>query len=371
MEFFTSDTHVGHAKIIPLHRRPFSNPDEMDEALLDRINSCVKKTDTLYHLGDFAFGLVKLPEPLLLQLDVRDAVLQEVPSSGSPPSPRLINMQTDLAGQVKAGPLRVNGSIGALLGKSVGAPTWVLGRQDIHLVSRHHWIGLDLGEDKAWLLRAGRMNLPFGVRNIDHELWTHKEVGVDINSAQQHGVALSYTGEKIRGELMAIAGNFQIAPDAYRDRGYSGFLEWSQSNTATLGLSSKLTRAEYDRVWALPTIRQAHGLFGRYAAGKMLVFSGEVDMLLASPKGTPTQTGLAGSLQADIEPWQGVHVLYTAEVLDRSFTRSAAGVGFWGGAQWFVLPHMDIRADVIYRNEDSGAGRFGSFAFLGQVHAFL
>lgn len=322
-------------------------------------------------LGDFAFGLVKLPEPLLLQVDVRDAVLKEFSSSGASPDPRLIHMQTDLAGQVTAGRFRVNGSVGVLIGKSGGAPAWVLGRQDVHMVSRHHWLGVDLGEDKSWLLRAGRMNLPYGIRSIEHEMWVRKELGVDINSAQQHGAALSYTGEKLRGEIMVIAGNFQIAPDAYRDRGYSAFLEWSQSNNATLGFSSKLTRAEFDSRWTVPTIRQAHGLFGRYAMGKATVFSGQVDMMLASPKGQPTQLGITGALQADVEPWQGVHILGTGEVLDRSFSREGLGFGLWAGGAWFVLPHMDIRADFIYRNEDGGTSRFGSFALLGQVHAFL
>lgn len=322
-------------------------------------------------LGDFAFGVVKLPEPLLLQVDVRDAVLQEVPTTGTAPTARLINMQTDLAGQVTAGRFRVNGSIGALLGKSGGAPTWVLGRQDIHLVSRHHWLGVDLGEDKSWLLRAGRMNLPYGIRSIEHELWVRKEPGVDINSAQQHGAAISYSGEKLRGELMLIAGNFQISPDDYRQRGYSAFIEWSQANNATAGISSKLTRAEIDGRFGAATIRQSHGLFGRYALGKMAVFSGQVDMLLASPKSSSTQVGITSALQADIEPWQGLHLLGTGELLQRSFTRESLGFGLWGGAHWFFLPHMDLRADVIYRNEDAGAGRFGTFAFLGQVHAFL
>ena len=322
-------------------------------------------------LGDFAFGLVKLPEPLLLQADIRDAVIKVIPSSGKSPDPSLINMQTDLIGQITAGRFRVNGSIGALLGKTGGAPAWVLGRENIHLVSRHHWLGVDLGADKSWLLRAGRMNLPYGIRSIEHELWARQELGVDINSAQQHGAALSYSGDKLRGEVMLIAGNFQVAPDAYRDRGYSAFLEWTQAPNATAGISSKLTRAEIDSRWAVPTVRQAHGVFGRYALGKSTVFSGQVDMMLASPKGQPTQVGLTGALQADIEPWQGIHVLGTAEVLDRSFTREAAGVGFWAGAAWFILPHLDLRVDYIYRNEDSGAGRFGNFVLLGQVHAFL
>lgn len=52
--FFMSDTHFGSAKVIDKCQRPFSSSKEMDEVLLDRINSRVGKRDVLYHLGDFS-----------------------------------------------------------------------------------------------------------------------------------------------------------------------------------------------------------------------------------------------------------------------------------------------------------------------------
>jgi len=54
--WFTSDFHFGHANIIRYCDRPFSSVAEMDEAILDRLNSCVKTTDHLYFLGDFCIG---------------------------------------------------------------------------------------------------------------------------------------------------------------------------------------------------------------------------------------------------------------------------------------------------------------------------
>lgn len=55
MDFFIADTHFSHANIIKHCNRPFSNVVEMDEAILDGINSLVQPNDTLYHLGDFAW----------------------------------------------------------------------------------------------------------------------------------------------------------------------------------------------------------------------------------------------------------------------------------------------------------------------------
>ena len=53
--WFTADTHFGHANIIHHCNRPFGSVQEMDEALIASINTHVAETDTLYHLGDFAF----------------------------------------------------------------------------------------------------------------------------------------------------------------------------------------------------------------------------------------------------------------------------------------------------------------------------
>ena len=54
--FFTSDTHFGHENIIKYCKRPFANADEMDDTLIKNWNSVVGPNDTVFHLGDFAWG---------------------------------------------------------------------------------------------------------------------------------------------------------------------------------------------------------------------------------------------------------------------------------------------------------------------------
>ena len=57
--FLVSDTHFGHAGVCRFTRndgvtklRPWTDPDEMDEAMVKAWNDKVKPTDKVYHLGD-------------------------------------------------------------------------------------------------------------------------------------------------------------------------------------------------------------------------------------------------------------------------------------------------------------------------------
>jgi len=56
--FLISDTHFGHRNICKFLRadgtklRPWDNPDEMDEILVDNWNKTVRPKDKVYHLGD-------------------------------------------------------------------------------------------------------------------------------------------------------------------------------------------------------------------------------------------------------------------------------------------------------------------------------
>jgi calcineurin-like phosphoesterase family protein len=74
--WFTSDQHFGHANILKftdkagnLIRPEFSTVDEMDECMLDRWNSVVKKGDIVWNLGDICFDKKKFTDKILNRLN--------------------------------------------------------------------------------------------------------------------------------------------------------------------------------------------------------------------------------------------------------------------------------------------------------------
>lgn len=56
MRFFTSDLHLGHARINELAGRPFDSTYEMNYELVDNWNNIVAPGDQVFILGDLAMG---------------------------------------------------------------------------------------------------------------------------------------------------------------------------------------------------------------------------------------------------------------------------------------------------------------------------
>ena len=73
--FFIADLHLSHRNILKYSNkeRPFDTLEEHDQYIIDTINETVNKNDTLYILGDLAFGKDALN--YVRQLKVQNKVL--------------------------------------------------------------------------------------------------------------------------------------------------------------------------------------------------------------------------------------------------------------------------------------------------------
>jgi hypothetical protein len=331
-------------------------------------------------LGNFALGAIPLPDSLLLGGDYRGAYLW-TQVQGTPVTRQFLQMQADLEGQLSIDRFRVNASIG--YDKTGAQAAAITTNPQDNLISRVYWAGVDIGEDKQFLLRAGRMNIPYGLRTIEHTMFIHSPPALagsgvrdDTNQGQEMGVSLAYTGDKLRGEAMAIVGNYQISPDAYRERGYSAYLEWAVYERLAIGVSSLVTHADRDVYYSTPLWRQSHGVFGRWSPWGPLAILGEADGLVDSqPQSSTaianTHFGYATMVQADLEVWQGLHLMLTGETTVPPQAQSGTSYGGWASGVWFFAPHVDVRIDAIQQSLNIGGQRLGAETLLAQFHAFL
>lgn len=67
--FVISDLHFFHKNIIKLTGRPYQDLEDMHINLIENWNKVVGKEDTIYILGDFAFGAFEKAESILTQLN--------------------------------------------------------------------------------------------------------------------------------------------------------------------------------------------------------------------------------------------------------------------------------------------------------------
>lgn len=283
-------------------------------------------------------------------------------------------MQADLYGQLRLGSFTAGGSLGVSKvrdGFNHGRPAQLTtGQRDgVNMVSRTHYLGVDVGD--GYTIRAGRLNLPYGVRIPEHTMWARDATRTDRESDQQHGLAVAYVGEKLRLEIMGIAGNYQINPDKFRERGYSLYAEGAAGTTFTAGISSKVTYAALDRITLEPdTLRQSHGIMARWAALETLGFLFEGNALFR----TNADAGYVGFLQADYEPITGLHFMVTGELLDRGLPvqdppEATTGLGrpkfgAWLSLDWFFYRQLEFRTDFVFRQDEP-------LQILGQLHMYL
>lgn len=310
---------------------------------------------------DFLFGAVPVPDPLHLQADVRGMLIPQ------PGNVRGILMQSDLRAGVQTKAFLASAALGVV--SEGGQEAWVTSDEGFNLVSREYWVAVN--PSKSFTVKAGRMNLPFGLRTEDHILDVRDATRTTINDQQQTGLSVFYNSRKWRAELMGIAGNFQVRPGTFRDRGYSLYVAYAPENTLELGVSSLFAAARTDLATLVPRRRMAEGVFVRWAPVEPLAVLAEADLLLdRGPDGGAL--GVVTTAIVDYEPVQGLHLQAIGEQCDPAFGDDAASaITGTGAAQWFFLPHADLRLDGGYGTVFCTPGAdAGPFALL-QAHFFL
>jgi hypothetical protein len=336
-------------------------------------------------LGGFLFGAVKLPKELLLSADYRSGLNMMRVSPGNFEGPDYLLMRGDVGAELRVDWFRASANVGLAL---TGAPLDALYSDregGIAITSREHWLGAAFDKDK-WLLRAGRIALPFGLRILEHPTMVRTFTRTNIKDAQQHGVSLAYSEGLVRAELMAIAGNFQLKDDANRERGYSGTFEYTFDKHYAVGVSSLVTHAKQDYTALFnhaSLTRQSHGVFARLGFDKFVSVLAEADYIgftpgavAGAPAGTPVGhdwKGAAGLVQVDVEPVQGLHFTpaFEAYKTGDGFPGEGTSWSGWFTTTWFFFSHLDVRLDLVHSKVFQGPVVSNQDVVLLQFHGWL
>ncbi len=335
-------------------------------------------------LSKLAFGLDE-PDSVRLGGSFRGMRTQPLGDGDS----AIFPMQADLYGAADFGVIQIGASLG-VAGVNAGSPhnrAAQLTRVDdadlidengdpkrgMAVLSRWHWLGIELSD--TMLLRLGRLNLPFGLRTSEHTIWARATTATDRESDQQHGIALAHSSEAWRYEFMLSLGNFQIGPDDFRERGYSGMFEYLIDTDLALGVSSSIMRAGKSLVTGSQeaTLRHAHGITARWAPWGPATVLLEADVI----KRTGAGLGYTGFLTADFAVIQGLHLAATGEWLSTGKPEGGTAIagagkpqlGYWVTAHWLFFTHMDARVDLLMR--ESPGSKDLDKQILTQLHLYL
>jgi hypothetical protein len=327
--------------------------------------------------ANFAFGVVNMPDWLNISGNLREG-LMALPNTNGTVSIIPLPMANDLALTLDFGPVVAHATAGYMYLQVVpeSAVVWQPNPKDPSqsnaIVSREHWLGLKL-LDGSLEIRAGRIPLPYGLRNIEHTSFVRSATRTDIDVDQQHGISVWYANDIVRGEIMGIAGNFQIQPDDVRERGYSGYLEVTPVEHLGVGVSSLVTYAKQDLILRVPNLREAHGVFARWGPTEQIALMFEGDAVINSPAKAATTIGGVGWLAVDYAPVQGIHFQQAFETgYAGDHSQALPTLGSWLSAMWYVLPHVELRTDGIYEEiYPAVGGSLGTFTGLVQLHMFL
>jgi hypothetical protein len=281
------------------------------------------------------------PAKLTVDLGVE---LRLVPIFGSDGAaslgPTLIPMLTEFGGAAAIGRWTVYATVTAKKGEGSGAPYLAF--------SREHW--LEYQAAAAVDIRAGRLVVPFGVRQPDHTQYVREDFGFDKYD-QSYGVELDLrlTGWSLFGGL--FVGNLTYVPPERQERAIVVTPTLELGSGAAVGVSvlGAVSTAD-DRV--------AGSLFGRFPLGERAYLLAEIALQRrAATEGSAKLTNIGEYLRLGWFARPEMDVFVEAghrAFLDRDgLTKERVGMGVnWQLLRWFEFaPQVfaEARSDLPTR----------------------
>ena len=292
------------------------------------------------HEGDenFAYGLIKRPEWLLLQSDVR--ILQAFVESKTVSRARFMIMQVDLDASARVNEhLRFFGAAGRVEPLSLSQPRFKDYLSAPRLGAEYTFTKPDA--ENRITLRAGRFMPAYGIGFAEHKFFTRRlfefEPGMERGAAEATW-ANDHTSVIATGIFNRYANN-----DMLKETGGALQVATAAGEKSKVGVNGYYTErkesgARYDR--------RILGAFAHIGFSKEVYGLLEVDQ----PKSAVGKWGLVELFKLGWEVQQGWHLFVVQEFANLDASKSNPRMeAFSAGTEWFPRPHWDLYA--LYRRE--------------------
>ena len=221
------------------------------------------------------------------------------------------------------------------------------------------WALYRFGEDR-WYLRAGRMNLPYGLRLQDQQAFIRQVAGINMDTPDD-GLELGYRAGDWDAQLAISNG---VAGGSAKGNGkeYTGQVVRVRDRWR-IGVGGNLNDN--------PGQRSSAGcLFGGLRTGPVSWLA-ETDLVNTQPSGQSTQRLAAALLEANWLVRRGANLKLTAELLEPD--RGHGGnreTRFSAVAEYTPIQYLQLRLGARFLDGQSAQFQAVNQAFL-EVHAYF
>ncbi|MEC9464595.1 MAG: hypothetical protein VX834_02345 [Myxococcota bacterium] len=261
-------------------------------------------------------------------LDARMLFLSTPTEVGADSQWMPIPMLTELQGVVAYGDWMVHGTIaarqaGARISEGDNA------KSGLAPFSRQHWVMYRMSEGLT--LRAGRMTLPYGIRNPDHSAYVRRDLGFDKYD-QSHGVQADWLSEDWVVSGMLVAGDLTAHGPIASERGAVVSATALFAGRGAIGLSAMAVIGEQ-------TDRTLFGAHLRATPGGGVYAMGECDVEVTKTKdGAKSQTVLPSFFRVGVMPWEWFDAYVEIQTRVVSGVGDLSRISYGSGFHWQVLP---------------------------------
>lgn len=279
-------------------------------------------------------GQSKLPNWLKPAFKYRALFLRKNPGSGTADTTKFYVMQVDFGATVSDPDGKYMASI--TWGHNP-PPTDVQTNKISRILAKEYFARLQLGE--SWWLYAGLLDIPFGIRNVDHTSFNRAPQGLTFRD-QSQSVILQTAKENYEIAVDAFVGNPYIE-EQFRMKGASITGEYQPAENTRVGASFMSSKNDL-------VTHSVVSVHYRKALSKGSAFQGEYGMIQDKPQLDVASTGSYLYLQSQFLLTRGYFLRPLIENYKANNLSGTPEQWKWGiGILAFPAPRYEGRIDLL------------------------